>query len=130
MAGQYVVIPFFFFNQKTAYELRISDWSSDVCSSDLYLGAAFVQQLDEFHADMAGTLHGVTALADFLVTVFVVQRGHQALQHAVRGERRGVAGTAMHLMHTGDEIGFLRSEERSVGKECVRTYSSRWSQMH
>src|SRR3546814_5712177 len=29
---------FFFFKQKTAYELRISDWSSDVCSSDL-LGA-------------------------------------------------------------------------------------------
>src|SRR3546814_5939833 len=28
---------FFFFNQKTAYELRISDWSSDVCSSDLAL---------------------------------------------------------------------------------------------
>src|SRR3546814_10027753 len=27
----------FFFKQKTAYELRISDWSSDVCSSDLYL---------------------------------------------------------------------------------------------
>src|SRR3546814_5232702 len=26
---------FFFFNQKTAYEIRISDWSSDVCSSDL-----------------------------------------------------------------------------------------------
>src|SRR3546814_8557798 len=26
----------FFFKQKTAYELRISDWSSDVCSSDLY----------------------------------------------------------------------------------------------
>src|SRR3546814_6182349 len=31
---------FFFFKQKTAYELRISDWSSDVCSSDLYLTAA------------------------------------------------------------------------------------------
>src|SRR3546814_1094306 len=29
------VIVFFFFKQKTAYELRISDWSSDVCSSDL-----------------------------------------------------------------------------------------------
>src|SRR3546814_5177340 len=28
---------FFFFKQKTAYELRISDWSSDVCSSDLYV---------------------------------------------------------------------------------------------
>src|SRR3546814_8894693 len=29
---------FFFFKQKTAYELRISDWSSDVCSSDLIVG--------------------------------------------------------------------------------------------
>src|SRR3546814_8075302 len=29
------IVSFFFFKQKTAYELRISDWSSDVCSSDL-----------------------------------------------------------------------------------------------
>src|SRR3546814_1370426 len=32
MSGVFVV---FFFRQKTAYEMRISDWSSDVCSSDL-----------------------------------------------------------------------------------------------
>src|SRR3546814_2949555 len=31
----FVLLFFFFFKQKTAYELRISDWSSDVCSSDL-----------------------------------------------------------------------------------------------
>src|SRR3546814_6805532 len=31
----YVFFMFFFFKQKTAYEMRISDWSSDVCSSDL-----------------------------------------------------------------------------------------------
>src|SRR3546814_6675966 len=31
----YVCFVFFFFKQKTAYEMRISDWSSDVCSSDL-----------------------------------------------------------------------------------------------
>src|SRR3546814_5643436 len=30
------MILFFFFKKKTAYEMRISDWSSDVCSSDLY----------------------------------------------------------------------------------------------
>src|SRR3546814_5384113 len=30
-----LIILFFFFKQKTAYEMRISDWSSDVCSSDL-----------------------------------------------------------------------------------------------
>src|SRR3546814_12319084 len=34
-----VVFVFFFFKQKTAYEMRISDWSSDVCSSDLGSGA-------------------------------------------------------------------------------------------
>src|SRR3546814_7050814 len=32
-----MVCGFFFFKQKTAYEMRISDWSSDVCSSDLLL---------------------------------------------------------------------------------------------
>src|SRR3546814_4126931 len=33
---------FFFFKQKTAYEMRISDWSSDVCSSDLLASEVFV----------------------------------------------------------------------------------------
>src|SRR3546814_5296019 len=32
---------FFFFKQKTAYEMRISDWSSDVCSSDLALSSSW-----------------------------------------------------------------------------------------
>src|SRR3546814_9319642 len=35
IAFKCVVVLFFFFKQKTAYEMRISDWSSDVCSSDL-----------------------------------------------------------------------------------------------
>src|SRR3546814_6568846 len=35
---------FFFFRQKTAYEMRISDWSSDVCSSDLREGDRFGQR--------------------------------------------------------------------------------------
>src|SRR3546814_7145051 len=34
-----LVFLFFFFKQKTAYEMRISDWSSDVCSSDLLAGS-------------------------------------------------------------------------------------------
>src|SRR3546814_14060393 len=37
-----MVLVFFFFKQKTAYEMRISDWSSDVCSSDLR-GAAMLE---------------------------------------------------------------------------------------
>src|SRR3546814_6902871 len=35
MINSFCVYLFFFFKQKTAYEMRISDWSSDVCSSDL-----------------------------------------------------------------------------------------------
>src|SRR3546814_4672541 len=37
----------FFFKQKTAYEMRISDWSSDVCSSDLLVAALFFLDLDD-----------------------------------------------------------------------------------
>src|SRR3546814_20955611 len=38
----------FFFKQKTAYEMRISDWSSDVCSSDLTLQSVALQALGKF----------------------------------------------------------------------------------
>src|SRR3546814_12614599 len=40
----FCVIFFFFFKQKTAYEMRISDWSSDVCSSDL--GAPLIARFE------------------------------------------------------------------------------------
>src|SRR3546814_12331950 len=55
----------FFFKQKTAYEMRISDWSSDVCSSDLAatietLVAALKQMLDrpDHEVRSIGTRHG------------------------------------------------------------------------
>src|SRR3546814_18815434 len=35
-----MLLVFFFFKQKTAYDMRISDWSSDVCSSDLWLAGS------------------------------------------------------------------------------------------
>src|SRR3546814_3627186 len=43
-------IIFFFFKQKTAYEMRISDWSSDVCSSDLDMADILVVQREDRHA--------------------------------------------------------------------------------
>src|SRR3546814_4919908 len=45
----YVRCCFFFFKQKTAYEMRISDWSSDVCSSDL-IGLALAGWVAHHHA--------------------------------------------------------------------------------
>src|SRR3546814_7444423 len=60
---------FFFFKKKTAYELRISDWSSDVCSSDLGLALG----ADEQHAATAGgdVAHGLQG---------AVQHRHRLLQ--------------------------------------------------
>src|SRR3546814_8656727 len=49
----------FFFKQKTAYEMRISDWSSDVCSSDLGNGAPKCRDLTEEHRrDEGGAQQG------------------------------------------------------------------------
>src|SRR3546814_4858418 len=52
-----ICLSFFFFKQKTAYEMRISDWSSDVCSSDL----AALENPDEAGADAALFLHAMAA---------------------------------------------------------------------
>src|SRR3546814_6329032 len=47
------MLDFFFFKQKTAYEMRISDWSSDVCSSDLHDLITFNMA---FHGRTIGTI--------------------------------------------------------------------------
>src|SRR3546814_2288045 len=91
---------FFFFKQKTAYEMRISDWSSDVCSSDL---------------DTPGNeLSYITNLPSMAVTALYHGKATAASPEALpkkRGNGR-------------------RSEERRVGKECVSTCRSRWSPYH
>src|SRR3546814_652887 len=57
-----VVVFFLCFKQKTAYELRISDWSSDVCSSDLLMasvglsGRAFIPLLSSFACAIPGIM--------------------------------------------------------------------------
>src|SRR3546814_8536592 len=58
------VFLFFFFKQKTAYEMRISDWSSDVCSSDLSGLPISVQQLrpDYLLSDATIQLYDITLL--------------------------------------------------------------------
>src|SRR3546814_1497640 len=62
------MVYFFFFKQKTAYEMRISDWSSDVCSSDLGGLAAVLRRnvfgtLPEGQGDLAGLTAYVLAQA-------------------------------------------------------------------
>src|SRR3546814_4407303 len=57
----------FFFKQKTAYEMRISDWSSDVCSSDLAVNLILAER-----AEVAGALEGDQLVLHVLVVERVV----------------------------------------------------------
>src|SRR3546814_3906084 len=94
----------FFFKQKTAYEMRISDWSSDVCSSDLVdLRPSRQVQLRPVRQEIE------TGLRQF----------HPPLAHQPLVQFRL---QRMQVSH--------RSEERRVGKECVSTCRSRWSPSH
>src|SRR3546814_6884530 len=99
---------FFFFKQKTAYEMRISDWSSDVCSSDLVRPKLFVRHRVLF----------VFLFAALLAASSMARAGSYA------------ACILGRMPDTANDIAAMRSEERRVGKECVSTCRSRWSPYH
>src|SRR3546814_7487717 len=110
---------FFFFKQKTAYELRISDWSSDVCSSDLGAGfdplhGAIGDAVAQGVADAAGQFqraagkgfefaHGgglmMTVLANSLAVAALNRREREArvlnagsFMHGRQARRVGISG--------------------------------------
>src|SRR3546814_5760359 len=101
------VVLFFFFKQKTAYEMRISDWSSDVCSSDLSI------QYDEMCTNARRLEEHSRTIGDELKT----------LQEKVSYYCFSIRVIAQRFCRR-------RSEERRVGKECVSTCRSRWSPYH
>src|SRR3546814_9935253 len=107
---------FFFFKQKTAYEMRISDWSSDVCSSDLQLltigGAAPVAG----SYDRRSTVNGCLISSPTVCATVALDVDNNFPVQDVIEEIDGDEDSA------GE-----RSEERRVGKECVSTCRSRWS---
>src|SRR3546814_20042036 len=106
---------FCFFKQKTAYEMRISDWSSDVCSSDLSTHPARAPRAlaasEEFalvrqHPRFRRYRREARAQA-------ARDQGRQGPRHAGRARRADSSA--------------YRSEESRGGKECVSTCRSRGS---
>src|SRR3546814_18861625 len=104
--------------------MRISDWSSDVCSSDLEIakdlgvvGIGAERRVGVGPQPVAGVRQGC---GDTEVPGDV-GGGAQVLRHEAQGEAGGeLAGE--HLL-----LQLVRSEERSVGKECDSTCRYRWS---
>src|SRR3546814_16862170 len=114
----------FLFKQKTAYEMRISDWSSDVCSSDLVevLLRAQVGRAALDHRDAAIGRERFVPGVDRDETA-VVRADDARIDRQRNLERRlGASGEVA--------IEILRSEERRVGKECVSPCRSRGSPFH
>src|SRR3546814_13995945 len=115
--------------------MRISDWSSDVCSSDLgrneLIGLGDVLAFD----DLAFDLPGQPQLIQHLGRGQTIRRGFRvgdgqvleavALEHLALAVDITVLGRPQR-----QRADRLRSEERRGGKECVSTWRSRWSQSH
>src|SRR3546814_9211686 len=104
----WLVLLFFVFKQKTAYEMRISDWSSDVCSSDL----------------VAARPTSRSSSGCSCKTIVCPREGGGTV-------RRSNGVPPLREPTQGDiSMKLDRSEERRVGKECVSTCRSRWSPYH
>src|SRR3546814_19152623 len=100
--------------------MRISDWSSDVCSSDLGLSAFDAIKTDILYAELAPgeQLRLRVLCARYGCGASPIREALNQLASdgwVVRIDRRGF---------------FVRSEERRGGKECVSTCRSRWSPYH
>src|SRR3546814_1472169 len=108
----------FFFKQKSAYEMRISDWSSDVCSSDLI----FANGSGEF------IWNGQSGMSGEFKQFFNNRENCPYLRlteiYLIRAE------ALIEMGELTDAYGIIRSEERRVGKECVSTCRSRCSLYH
>src|SRR3546814_13670029 len=90
-----ILMVLFCFKQKAAYEMRISDWSSDVCSSDLVVLAAHMLRLEKPVGDRHPLLFR-SAVDD--TQPFLERRGRLADVARVAGERERVEVGAWHTL--------------------------------
>src|SRR3546814_2130814 len=112
-----VVVFFFFFKKKTAYEMRISDWSSDVCSFDLWAQRGYLVVRGQAEAGTGAQPERVCAACGWHAGAGGFGRTQHGSECQCSGRHRvGVGGK-----------GRGRSEERRVGKEGASTCRSRWS---
>src|SRR3546814_5937124 len=109
----------FFFKHKTAYEMRISDWSSDVCSSDLTGRAS---------GGANGVDRWVLNGADWLLTA--PNRHTIKLTATEFAFLNLLCGRSGEVCARDELIAIADRTRRRVGKECVSTCRSWWSPSH
>ena len=112
-----IFVVFFFFKQKTAYEIKECDWSSDVCSSDLF--------------DIEPKLGMIITVSPVQIIEFTGKDGKSHFAWMFPKVRDPKVRELRPDAHEPDDVKDIkhlieRSEERRVGKEC----RSRWSPYH
>src|SRR3546814_12712858 len=135
-----IVLTFFFFTQKTESELRMRDWSSDVCSSDLAVRVRTARRdagrdehrqgtwwrfSDRRNADDGGNCQGARVRHAWLDLrrQSAGMRGRR--RRARRNRQAGTPGQSAGALAAPEGGSDARSEERRGGKECVSTCRSR-----
>src|SRR3546814_11041195 len=98
--------------------MRISDWSSDVCSSDL------LKPTDNF------VTRSLPAGSEFLRPDNIIRALRAMDRHPVFDLGKAAVEQGVGIKPLHEVIGRYRSEERSVGKECVSTCRSRGPASH
>src|SRR3546814_16479990 len=132
----YDLFIFFFFKQKTAYEMRISDWSSDVCSSDLpiippsilMILYGFAAQQSVISLFLGGIVPGLMLSFTFAALAFWISYRRRYGAEEVRFSLKVPAASLVSalpalsipvIIVVGVVGGVFTSEERRVGKEVV-----------
>src|SRR3546814_20231642 len=88
---------FFFFKQKTAYEMRISDWSSDVCSSDLkHQNGRLLNAITAPNVLIREAVLASCAVPGVFPPVMLMARGEDGARVPYQPDRRWVDGSVTH----------------------------------
>src|SRR3546814_10330521 len=113
----HLLFVFFFFKHKTAYEMRISDWSSDVCSSDLHVRIHLDEAAVAVPREPRVARDGGKAFDGLVVEAKVQHRVHHARHRHARPRahrhQQRIAGIAECLARHRLDMGKSRSEEHT-----------------
>src|SRR3546814_17205300 len=127
-----VILYFFFFKQKTAYEMRISDWSSDVCSSDLgksKVKGALIRPSGTFSREREkGLMRGGFGFARGVRGLGWVGRGLGEQLGEERGQGfggGGVEGVGADAVEAGGEVAFVFAVAGGVDEAGIGSASGR-----
>src|SRR3546814_20952704 len=108
---------FFFFKQKTAYEMRISDWSSDVCSSDVASRSIILGEHDREHAPRERRVRWIVR-SEFEGGIVIVDLDADALAPTIDG-----ADVSLGAVVRGEIIPADGGEEFGLGNDCTNRVS-------